>query len=609
MDVTPIYELRTRLRAAAIAGTNLLSEDFRLKKAVEGFSAMKGASPVFAKINELSETLISDKCEDKAGTLLDTITLVDSVICTLGTVEVSGDPEDIELPENPSVMINAPYSVLSGVIDALTTSGSGKYNLIDETYKDRPEIFNDYRVKPALVEGLGASYAELAFLVENILEGMGRDIVPLLKKDFDPKGKKEMLRRLGLIERLCGADENDFYLEQLENSEKDIRKNLVYALRFDKKNVEKLMELTKTEKGKIKDAAFYALASLDCEESEKFFGEFSKKKPEDTLRYLAGVTAPWASKLTARLLEAVTTDENGKKVQIGYAKESTGKDAKTVNKLVVDTKIKSIADPLIGKYGAEIEEFYKNAIMPEDTERITNALGASIILTNDEGLKKLAFYLNKKYKGKFLYAETIARLYSPEDCTDWLESQLKPLRKSLKSPRDVANNEITRLLWLLRHKDGKYGMEMRYYNAVKDEWLPFFRPFDQPVMPRFVDLFIKLDWMTLDEIIARFYDPEDADFTAKYRVELEERMVNQPENFYMCCNLMNQCGFMNIKGLAARYFKKNKIKTPKYVIPALPGTQEYKAEEAREVIKLMRSGEIKYDFDLDDFEAWLLKTF
>ena len=35
MDITPIYELRDRLRTAMIAGTNLLAEDFRLKRAVQ----------------------------------------------------------------------------------------------------------------------------------------------------------------------------------------------------------------------------------------------------------------------------------------------------------------------------------------------------------------------------------------------------------------------------------------------------------------------------------------------------------------------------------------------------------------------------------------------
>ena len=40
MNIAPIYELKSRLRAAAIAGTNLLSEDFRLKKAIEGFEPL-----------------------------------------------------------------------------------------------------------------------------------------------------------------------------------------------------------------------------------------------------------------------------------------------------------------------------------------------------------------------------------------------------------------------------------------------------------------------------------------------------------------------------------------------------------------------------------------
>ena len=47
MDTTPIYELRERLRAAAIAGTNLLSEDFRLRRVFEAFKTLAKASPVF----------------------------------------------------------------------------------------------------------------------------------------------------------------------------------------------------------------------------------------------------------------------------------------------------------------------------------------------------------------------------------------------------------------------------------------------------------------------------------------------------------------------------------------------------------------------------------
>ncbi len=196
MDITPIYELKTRLRAAAIAGTNLLSEDFRLKKAAESFAPLSSSSPVFAKINEMTGKLLSDGSPEA---LLDTITLVDAVITTLGTVGVTGEPEPIEISGNSAAIVNAPYSRLSTIIEALTTSGSGNYNTILTAWNETPEIFTDYRVKPALVKGLGASYSELADTAANILKGMGKEIIPLVKKGFDPKGKKEKSRRQHII--------------------------------------------------------------------------------------------------------------------------------------------------------------------------------------------------------------------------------------------------------------------------------------------------------------------------------------------------------------------------------------------------------------------------
>ena len=46
MDTKPIYELRARLRAAAIAGASLLAEDFRLKRAAEAIKPLEASSPV-----------------------------------------------------------------------------------------------------------------------------------------------------------------------------------------------------------------------------------------------------------------------------------------------------------------------------------------------------------------------------------------------------------------------------------------------------------------------------------------------------------------------------------------------------------------------------------
>lgn len=110
MDITPIYELRTRLRAAAIAGTNLLSEDFRLKRAVEAIQPLEAASPVFAKIGALARELLSPEQADKEGTLLDAITLVDALLCTQGEVTVTGEVQPLMIENRGNAVSNAPYS-------------------------------------------------------------------------------------------------------------------------------------------------------------------------------------------------------------------------------------------------------------------------------------------------------------------------------------------------------------------------------------------------------------------------------------------------------------------------------------------------------------------
>ena len=50
-----VYELRDRLENAAIAGVNLIAEDFRLKRAIGQMEPLAKASPVFQKIAAMAE--------------------------------------------------------------------------------------------------------------------------------------------------------------------------------------------------------------------------------------------------------------------------------------------------------------------------------------------------------------------------------------------------------------------------------------------------------------------------------------------------------------------------------------------------------------------------
>lgn len=300
MDIAPLYELRVRLKNAVISGSELLSEDFRLERAVLDIKPLEAASPVFAKIGQLLSLLLSKDCKDRPGTLLDAITLVDAVICTQGVVSVSGELEKIHTYNSGSAVTNAPYSVLIKLLDALGNSGGGRYAYVIDTRKEHPELFEDYRVKHALVKALGASYAELAEEVTSWLKESDASIIPLLKDGFDPKGKKEMVRRLQVIEAIAKEDENDFYLEQLKNAQKDVKNELIYALRYTKQNLSLLSELLKTEKGAAKKMAYWALASMEHEEAREFWTAYVEKNPKEGIAYLAESNAVWASELVAK---------------------------------------------------------------------------------------------------------------------------------------------------------------------------------------------------------------------------------------------------------------------------------------------------------------------
>lgn len=397
MDITPVYELRTRLRAAAIAGTNLLAEDFRLKKAMESFAPLSSTSPVFTKIYEMTGNLLQN---DSPQQLLDTITLVDSVITTLGTVESAGTPKPLDLSESPAKITNTPYSGLSDVITALTGGKGGNLNTA-------PEIFCDYRVIPYLKAALGMS-AGLADTAVMILKNMGQSVLPMLKKDFDPKGKKEMQRRLHIIETLGGRDENAFYLEQIPHSEKDMRRLLIYCLRFDESNIELLIEFTQTEKGRIRDAAFLALGSMESEKCRICFEECAEKEPAYILTLMRNITTTWSGPLTARLINRILDEEN-----ITFSQLPTAKLKAKIDK-------NAIAATLYGKCGPEIEQLYRKIPPENDMVFLHMYLGNSIVVTRDENLQKLAIELNhaSKTKGRYFYAELIARLLGNEDCSE-----------------------------------------------------------------------------------------------------------------------------------------------------------------------------------------------
>ena len=344
MDLQPLYEVQERLEHAAVAGTGILNEDFRLKRAREGLAPLAAASPVFAKIGAGLDALLSAAPEKRGGALLDVLALVDAVAYTQASAGAAGSLEP--LPPGAGTCQQASYGQLKPLLEALTGTGSGRIGVVQETLRAHPEYFSDYRVLPALVSGLGDSYGELADLNAAILSRQGPSILPLLETGFDPAGGRTMARRVEVMAGAAGAQANGFFLAQLPQAKKDVRLALIGALGCEPSNAPLLLELCRTErKGASRDLAHQALARLDTPEGEAYLTEQAAKDPDKLLELLRGISSPVAGRLTARMFEE-TLDRMEARPEDVLPREMWA-------------RLKGLCQTLYGKGGPEIRDLYR----------------------------------------------------------------------------------------------------------------------------------------------------------------------------------------------------------------------------------------------------------
>lgn len=302
MKLQALYDLKERLEYAAIAGTGLLQEDFRLRRAVDALASLAAANPVFARINVSSKALLSAPQAERSTRLLDLLSLVDAVVYTQGVTNVNGDLEP--LPGGNGKYVQASYGELQPLLTALTGSGTGRTSVIQRYWKEHPDYFADFRMLPHVVSALGDPYGELAELIFAILMKQGTSIIPQLKEGFDPAGKTEMVRRVRLIAKLSGAAENDWFVSILPEAKKDVREAVIQALSLSQDNVQLLLDLCRSERGKLKEAALRSLAMMEDDACIEFWKKEAAKRP-DAVYCLSGVDSTLAADLTAEVFHSL----------------------------------------------------------------------------------------------------------------------------------------------------------------------------------------------------------------------------------------------------------------------------------------------------------------
>ena len=398
MNFEPLYELKNRLENVAVVGINLVKDDFRLKRAVEQVKEYSNAAKVFKQIYDMGNSLISTDDEDKCDLFLDLLALLDAVLCTQATTYSGDKPQEIKtITKNKDFYKELHYSELSPLIYAFTETGGGRLNIITDSFKSSPEIMKDFRVKTYMIHGLSDKYSEIADRMAEELKKQGKEVIPLLKDGFDPQGKREMISRLEIIASICKEEENDFYKYCIENGSKEIKEIAIGFLMYDQNNIDYILDLTKTEKGKLKNKAFEALSYMSDNRAAEEWGKFLKKKPLDNIEYLRGTDQQWALDYINDFIENYVTETKNKTLKTAEEKRTVEYDILKVS-------------PFILKNRNEKSLLFCKELYPYNKSEIKRILNFYIAKDLDKDVIDVVKELAKEYEGEFLQQEFLISL-------------------------------------------------------------------------------------------------------------------------------------------------------------------------------------------------------
>ena len=440
MNFEPLYELKNRLENVAVVGINLAKDDFRLQRAVEQVKEYSTVAKVFKQIYDMGNSLISTDDEDKCDIFLDLLALLDAVLCTQATTYSREKPQEIKsIAKNKDFYKELHYSELSPLIYAFTQEGGGRLNVIEDAIDNNSEIFDDFRLKSYMINGLSDKYSEIVDRITRELRKQRKEIIPLLKDGFDPQGKREMLARLDIISHIGKENENDFYKYCIENGSKEIKEFAIGALKYSQDNIDYILNLTKIEKGKLKNKAFEVLSYMSDSRAEKEWDKFFKKKPLENIEYLRGTDQKWATDYLNNFIGV-------------YIEELKNRSFKTAEeRRIVENEVTRICSVILNKRTDKILSLFKD-LYPYNKYEIKKILSFYIVTDLNKELTDLIKELARKYEGEFLEQEflisllqnkpeTVYKNFSKYAGIGGLEEEIKKLFNSLFKDNKISKNK------------------------------------------------------------------------------------------------------------------------------------------------------------------------
>ncbi len=261
MSIAVLNQVYSETRRLSIAGSPLACGDFRLKKLIEPLRTAGKKAAVFGKVADAVEKLVEGPEKDSAQAMLELSTLVTAILYTQGKTGTDGKLKPIDTTDMGIHSTQAAARVLKPLLEALTTTGSGRQEIIEDAH--RRGAFNDLRlVKPA-VGAIDDVYGEIAdFVTDKVLPLYGKAILPEIKATFDPKGKGGHVRRLRLMYQLDPEGTLPVAREVLDSGSKELKVAALECLSGSKDDVSYLLEQATARAKDVRRAALRALSGF-----------------------------------------------------------------------------------------------------------------------------------------------------------------------------------------------------------------------------------------------------------------------------------------------------------------------------------------------------------
>lgn len=265
MSIPVLQQVYDETRRLSIAGSGLAAGDFRLKKLVEPLQASAAKAPVFGKVADAIKKVVEAQQDQSANALLELGTLTTAILYTQGDTAATGTITPIQTVNLGLPTAKTSARVLKPLIEALTTTGAGRMELIKDAHERG--AFKDLRLMRYAVAAIDDKYGEIGdFVAKQILPIYGKAIYPEVQAGYDPKGKGDDGRRLRLMHQLDPEATRPLVDAALEEGSKDVKLAAIACLEGRADAVEFLLEQVKAKAQDVRAAALQAISSIDTPE-------------------------------------------------------------------------------------------------------------------------------------------------------------------------------------------------------------------------------------------------------------------------------------------------------------------------------------------------------